>query len=100
MTTLDYYDKNAQAFVEGSKDADMGEHYRHFLKYLSEGASILDLGCGSGRDTAYFRSIGFTVTPVDGSREICRLAEEYLGSPVRCIRFEELELSTVPRQNS
>ncbi|MEE0987019.1 MAG: hypothetical protein U0L03_05810, partial [Succinivibrionaceae bacterium] len=28
---------------------------------------LLDFGCGSGRDSLFFKSLGFTVTPVDGS---------------------------------
>ena len=91
MSTLDYYNRNARAFVEGSVNADMKEHYERFLIHVPEVGKILDLGCGSGRDTAYFRSLGYEVTPVDGSIEVCKLAEEKLRTPVRCLLFEDLD---------
>ncbi len=66
--TLAYYNQNADAFIEGTQTADMSEQYRFFLKNLSPGGKLLDLGCGSGRDSAYFSSLGFEVTAVDGKR--------------------------------
>ena len=91
MSTLEYYNSNAKQFVDGSINADMSDHYEHFLKYLSDGCRILDLGCGSGRDTAFFRAQGYMVVPIDGSAEICGLAENVLHTPVRCLRFEDLD---------
>ena len=61
------------------------------LKYLQPGSAILDLGCGSGRDTAFFRANGFDVVPVDGSKEICLLAGEFLKTPVLCKTFDQLD---------
>ena len=89
--TLDYYNRNADAFVEGSVAADMSRHYSEFLKFLPAGAAILDLGCGSGRDTRYFSSLGYTMTAVDGSRELCRKASEYTGIDVCCLTFDALD---------
>ena len=51
----------------------------------------IDLGCGSGRDSKHFIENGFRVVPVDGSPEMCKFAESYLGIPVRCIQFSELD---------
>ena len=52
--TLEYYNENAENYVNDTLNADMQEMYDWFLKYLSEGASILDLGCGTGRDSKFF----------------------------------------------
>jgi SAM-dependent methyltransferase len=90
MSTIDYYNQNAEAFVQGTLNADMGAHYSRFLSYLPSSGRILDLGCGSGRDSRYFMDKGYEVVPVDGSIEVCRLAEEYLGIPVRCLLFQDL----------
>ena len=87
--TLTYYNQNADAFVEGTQNADMSEQYRFFLKYLSPGCKILDLGCGSGRDSAYFSSLGFEVTAVDGSEELCKRVKENYGIEALCIKFED-----------
>lgn len=61
-----------------------------FLGKLStDDASILDLGCGSGRDTRYFLERGYQVNAIEGSAELCALASEYTKIPVRCLLFQE-----------
>ena len=37
------------------------------MNYLCEGASLLELGCGNGRDSLYFAEQGLKVTAVDAS---------------------------------
>ena len=85
--TLDYYNKNAEKYYQRTISADMSAQYKFFLKYLATGAMILDLCCGSGRDTKYFRDNGYNVTAIDGSEEMCRKAEAYTGIPVRNMDF-------------
>jgi SAM-dependent methyltransferase len=88
--TLSYYNQNADAFIEGTQKADMSEQYRFFSKYLLPDFKILDLGCGSGRDSAYFSSLGYEVTAVDGSEELCKRVKVNYGINALCIKFEEL----------
>lgn len=89
--TLSYYDENAAAFCEGTRNADMSEMRGRFLRYLKPGALILDAGCGSGRDSKFFMESGYRVVAIDGSEKICRLASKYLGQEVQCRRFEEID---------
>jgi len=65
--------------------------YDQFEAYLKSGDKILDIGCGSGRDSRYFLSRGYDVVPVDGSMELCLLAGNYIGMDVRNITYEELD---------
>jgi len=58
-----------------------------FLKELPEGAYILDLGCGSGRDTKVFLEKGYRVDAIDGSEELCKKASTFTGIPVKCMLF-------------
>ena len=88
--TLAFYNKNADAFVEGTRNADMTEQYRFFLKYMPRGGNLLDLGCGSGRDSAYFYDLGFQVTAVDGSEELCKRVRQSYGLDAQCLRFEDI----------
>lgn len=88
-TTLDYYNKNAKKFITGTISVDFGIVQNHFLDKLHPGAEILDYGCGSGRDTKYFLNQGYKVTAIDGSQELCKLASEYTGIPVKHIGMEE-----------
>lgn len=89
-TTLQYYQENADAFVEGTVSADMHDARTRFLKLLPSQAYILDFGCGSGRDTKAFLEQGYRVDAVDGSAELCRMATELTGIQVKQMLFEEL----------
>ena len=89
--TLDYYNSNADSFVESTLHVDFSAPADRFLNLLPEGAEVLDFGCGSGRDTKYFLERGCRVTAVDGSAKLCRLASEYTGIPVRQMLFQELD---------
>ncbi len=88
--TIQYYDHNAKDYFESTVHADMSEHYERFLKYLKKGAYILDLGCGSGRDSRYFIEHGYKVKAIDGSKEMCSLASQYLDQEVENILFEDI----------
>ena len=90
-TTLNYYNQNAISFVEGTQNVDFKTIQDKFASRLPKGASVLDFGCGSGRDTKYFKEQGFQVTAIDGSEELCKIASEYAGVPVRQMLFMELD---------
>lgn len=89
-TTLDYYNKNADSFVSETISVDFCQTQDKFLSTLNPSAYILDFGCGSGRDTKYFLNKGYRVDAIDGSKELCRIASEYTGIPVKQMLFQEL----------
>lgn len=89
--TLNYYNTNAHSFVSSTLSVDFTQTQDKFLQLLPPAAAILDFGCGSGRDTKYFLDAGMQVDATDGSEELCRLASEYTGIPVRQMLFEELD---------
>ena len=88
--TTEYYNANARDFIEGTINVDTGDLRDRFLKYVPPGGEILDLGCGSGRDTKSFIDAGYKVEAIDASQELCIKASEYTGIKVKCMRFEEL----------
>ena len=89
--TIDYYNINAENFIENTQNVDMHQAQDRFLRLLDENASILDFGCGSGRDTKYFLDQGYQVTATDGSAELCRLASAFTGIEVKEMLFQELD---------
>lgn len=90
-TTISYYDQHAEDFCRSTLSVDFSEIQNAFIEELPKGGEILDLGCGSGRDSLAFLNAGFRVTPADGSEQICRITGGRLGIPVRQMDFEELE---------
>lgn len=92
MNTLDYYNKNSEEYFNSTLNVDMTNTYKEFLKLVPEGGKILDLGCGSGRDSMNFMKLGYEVIAVDGSKELAKRASVLLGKEVIVSTFEELEL--------
>lgn len=89
--TLDYYNNNAENFIQGTVGVDFQDMQDKYLALIPVGGTILDFGCGSGRDTKYFLEKGYNVTACDGSEELCKLASEYTGIEVKNMLFQELE---------
>jgi len=89
--TTDYYEQNAQDFFDGTVEVDMSVLYDRFLPLVPEGGSILDAGCGSGRDALFFKNKGYKVTAFDASETLCKLASELLNQTVECMRFNEIK---------
>jgi SAM-dependent methyltransferase len=82
--TLGHYDGSAQSFCEGTRDHDVSQNHEALLEAI-EGRppfKILDLGCGPGRDLAYFRSIGHEVVGLDGSPRFVEMARAATGCEV------------------
>ncbi|WP_083258583.1 DUF1801 domain-containing protein [Cellulosilyticum sp. I15G10I2] len=85
-----YYNNNAKEFFDGTVNANMSEHYTAFLGKLPQGAHILDAGCGSGRDSLNFKKLGYQVTAIDASSELCKMAKDYIGQEVLQLRFQDI----------
>lgn len=88
-STIDFYNRFSDDYFSETINLDMTDSYTLFEKYV-KGNYLLDLGCGSGRDSKYFLSKGYKVTSVDGSLGMCKLAQKLLGQPVLCRTFSEI----------
>ena len=74
--TIAHYEASAAAFREGTWQHDVSQNYEALLSNL-EGAppfAILDVGCGPGRDLAYFRSLGHEAVGVEGCAAFATIA--------------------------
>jgi superfamily II DNA or RNA helicase/SAM-dependent methyltransferase len=80
--TLDYYNRNAEAFFQSTANVDMGPLYERFIKHVGKQGHILDAGCGSGRDAKAFKERGYDVSAFDASVELVQRAQEYAGITV------------------
>jgi SAM-dependent methyltransferase len=88
--TFDYYEANAASYARQTQTADLGELYAKFLPSLGQGARILDVGCGAGRDLKAFREQGFQALGIDPSPTLAKIAREHSGCDVLVERVEEM----------
>ena len=88
--TIEYYEQHGEDFILGTEQNDMNPLYKVFEKYLPPEGSVLDLGCGSGRDSRYFKEHGFQVTALDASPAMCRYAEQIPDIEVRNGFFQDM----------
>lgn len=95
MDSIDYYERYANVYYENTVDLDMHEVLDQFLEYLPENADVLDLGCGSGRDSLYLEEAGCYATLMDGAEEMCKLAEINTDKEVLHMTFDEMEFDEV-----
>jgi SAM-dependent methyltransferase len=92
--TLGHYDRSAQAFWDGTRDHDVSQNYAALLAAIEAPPpfAILDLGCGPGRDLAYFRSLGHAPVGLDGSAAFVAMARAHSGCEVWHQSFLALDL--------
>ncbi len=91
-TTLAYYRDNAIEYIEETRYLEYHQQIRQrFLELLAPNSLILDIGCGSGRDSRFFLDQGHRIMAIDAVEEIAECAAKYLGQPVRVQKAEELD---------
>lgn len=92
--TLAHYDQTADAFFAGTIGHDVSQNIGALLGAI-EGPvpwTILDLGCGPGRDLKTFTELGHRAIGLDGSARFAEMARSYSGCEVWHQDFLHLEL--------
>jgi SAM-dependent methyltransferase len=68
---------------------------KHVASLLGVPARVMELGCGTGADAAYFASLGHDVLALDFAAEAIRFARDHYG-PLDRLRFEVQDISHTP----
>lgn len=89
--SVEFYNKNAEEFYKGTVETDMSETYKKFEGYIKKDSHILDLGCGSGRDSKYFIDNGYRVTSADYSEEMMKRASDLTKQQVLHLDMTEMD---------
>jgi SAM-dependent methyltransferase len=89
--TIEFYNRNAAGFFQDTVGVDMSTLHHRFLREIPDGGTLLDAGCGSGRDAKIFKDYGYRVAAFDASHELAALASEYLGQPVAVRTFADID---------
>ena len=92
--TLAYYDQQAEDFFEGTRDHDVSQNIAALLQYIQGDFpfTILDVGCGPGRDLKVFREQGHIAVGLEGAVRFAEMARSYSGCEVWLQDFLKLEL--------
>ena len=92
--TLAHYNQHADAFFAGTIDHDVSQNIDALLAAIDAPApyTILDLGCGPGRDLKTFSTLGHRAIGVDGSERFVAMARDYSGCEVWQQDFLHLDL--------
>ncbi len=93
-TTLGHYNRTAEGFREGTRDHDVSQNIDALLRHIQGPApfTVLDFGCGPGRDLKTFTQLGHTAVGLDGSERFAQMAREDSGCEVLQQNFLELDL--------
>jgi len=92
--TLDCYNQNAEDFWEGTRYHDVSQNIAAMLQYI-EGErpfTILDFGCGPGRDLKVFAELGHVAIGLEGAAQFAAMARAYSGCGVWQQDFLKLDL--------
>lgn len=63
--TIQYYNTNAAKYAAAVEKQSPLPEVGKFLQCVQKDGNILDIGCGSGRDSRIFTNLGFQVTGID-----------------------------------
>lgn len=88
--TIEYYNENAESYSNSTINLNLQNVYKDFLKYIPENGKILDVGCGSGRDSLHFKNLGYKVVALDASKELADKASKYIGQEVIFSKIEDI----------
>jgi SAM-dependent methyltransferase len=91
--TLEHYNERALEFWQGTRGHDVSQNINALLEQIQGTApfTILDFGCGPGRDLRAFTDLGHVVVGLEGSEKFALMAREQ-GYQVWRQNFLELEL--------
>jgi SAM-dependent methyltransferase len=76
--TLAYYRQNAEQFRAGTQDHDVAQNIAALLRHIGGKPpfTILDFGCGPGRDLQAFRALGHIAIGLEGAAPFVAMARE------------------------
>ncbi len=75
-TTIAYYTTHVRELVRRYESATVSDLHALLADSFPPGARLLELGCGSGRDSAFMLENGFDVTASDGVQEMIDAAAD------------------------
>jgi SAM-dependent methyltransferase len=94
VLTLEYYDQRAEDFWAGTRDHDVRQNIAALLQHLGGEPpfTLLDFGCGPGRDLKVFAELGHMAVGLEGAARFAEMARAHSGCEVWQQDFLSLDL--------
>ena len=92
--TLEHYNQPAEDFWEGTRDHNVSQNIAALLQYIESEPrfTILDFGCGPGRDLKVFAELGHIAVGLEGAAHFAAMARAHSGCEVWQQDFLKLDL--------
>jgi SAM-dependent methyltransferase len=92
--TLAHYNRSAEDFRRGTRDHDVSQNIDALLRNIESEPpfTILDFGCGPGRDLRTFAQLGHIAVGLDGAARFVEMARADTGCDVWEQDFLQLDL--------
>ncbi len=92
--TLEYYGRHAEDYSKGTRGHDVSQNIAALLQYIESEPpyTILDFGCGPGRDLKAFRELGHIAVGLEGAGRFVEMARAYSSCKVWQQDFLKLDL--------
>lgn len=82
MQLEDYYHTHSRSYFQSTFGVDSTDILSPFAKALKPSATVLDVGCGSGRDLCWLKRQGFKPTGLERAHDLVVLARQSSGCSV------------------
>lgn len=92
--TLQHYNQRAEAFWEGTRSHDVTQNIAAMLSHIrgEPPFTLLDFGCGPGRDLRALAELGHVAIGLDGAPRFVEMARNHSGCEVWLQDFLALDL--------
>lgn len=94
ILTKRFYESNATAYAEATWKLSMDQQVADFAARLPSGATVVDLGCGAGRDLKALSACGFFAVGLDVSAPLATIAQQHSECPVVVADLRHLPLAS------
>ncbi|MAA79077.1 MAG: SAM-dependent methyltransferase [Deltaproteobacteria bacterium] len=95
LSTIAHYSSRPLEFWEGTRTHDVSQNLEALCRNIpksNEPITVLDFGCGPGRDLKCFMEKGYIPIGLDGCLEFCEMARDFSGCEVLHQNFIALDL--------
>jgi SAM-dependent methyltransferase len=94
VLTLEHYNQRVEDFWEGTRDHNVSQNIAALLQHIEAEPpfTLLDFGCGPGRDLKVFAELGHTAVGLEGAVRFAAMARAHSGCEVWQQDFLKLDL--------